>query len=29
MTNGMACDFSWTRSARGYVDLYRRAMGAV
>jgi starch synthase len=29
MKNGMARDFSWTRSARGYVDLYRRAMGAV
>jgi starch synthase len=25
MTNGMSRDFSWERSARGYVDLYRRA----
>ena len=23
--NGMALDFSWERSAQGYVDLYRRA----
>jgi starch synthase len=29
MRNGMARDFSWTRSARAYVDLYRRAMRAV
>jgi starch synthase len=29
MKNGMARDFSWTRSARAYVDLYRRAMAAV
>jgi glycogen synthase len=29
MMNGMARDFSWTRSARAYVDLYRRAMRAV
>jgi starch synthase len=27
--NGMARDFSWTRSARAYVDLYRRAMATV
>jgi starch synthase len=26
MKNGMARDFSWERSARGYVDLYRRAL---
>jgi starch synthase len=25
MRNGMARDFSWERSARGYVELYRRA----
>jgi starch synthase len=25
MRNGMACDFSWERSAREYVALYRRA----
>jgi starch synthase len=25
MKNGMARDFSWDRSAQGYVDLYRRA----
>jgi starch synthase len=24
--NGMARDFSWERSARAYVDVYRRAM---
>jgi len=29
MKNGMARDFSWTRSARAYVELYRRAMAAV
>jgi starch synthase len=29
MKNGMAKDFSWTRSAREYVDLYRRAMATV
>ena len=29
MKNGMSRDFSWTRSARQYVDLYRRAMAAV
>jgi len=29
MKNGMARDFSWTRSARAYVDLYRRAIGTV
>jgi starch synthase len=29
MKNGMARDFSWTRSARAYVDLYRRAMATV
>jgi glycogen synthase len=27
MRNGMSRDFSWDRSARSYVDLYRRAMG--
>jgi len=26
MKNGMARDFSWARSAEGYVDLYRRAL---
>ena len=26
MRRAMARDFSWERSARGYVDLYRRAM---
>jgi starch synthase len=29
MKRGMARDFSWERSAREYVDLYRRAMGKV
>ena len=29
MKNGMSRDFSWTRSARQYVELYRRAMAAV
>jgi starch synthase len=29
MKNGMSRDFSWTRSARQYVDLYRHAMAAV
>jgi starch synthase len=29
MKRGMARDFSWDRSAREYVDLYRRAMGKV
>jgi starch synthase len=29
MKNGMAKDFSWTRSAREYVDLYRRAIAMV
>ena len=29
MKNGMARDFSWDRSAREYVDLYRRAMSRV
>jgi starch synthase len=29
MKNGMAKDYSWTRSARQYVDLYRRAISAV
>ena len=29
MKNGMARDFSWTRSAREYVDLYRRALAMV
>jgi starch synthase len=24
--NGMACDFSWDRSARVYEDVYRRAV---
>jgi hypothetical protein len=27
MRNGMSKDFSWTRSAEGYVRLYERAMG--
>jgi starch synthase len=27
--NGMSRDFSWTKSARQYVDLYRRALAAV
>jgi starch synthase len=27
--NGMAKDFSWERSARAYVDVYRRAMSKV
>ncbi|MGE5125344.1 MAG: glycogen synthase GlgA [Betaproteobacteria bacterium] len=26
MCRGMACEFSWDRSARDYVDLYRRAL---
>jgi starch synthase len=26
--NAMAQDFSWSQSAQGYVDLYRRAMAA-
>jgi starch synthase len=26
MRNGMAKDFSWERSARGYVELYERAI---
>ncbi len=29
MRNGMAKDFSWDRSARQYVELYRRAMQKV
>ena len=29
MKRGMARDFSWERSAREYVSLYRRAMGKV
>jgi starch synthase len=29
MRNGMARDFSWERSARGYEELYRRAMAKV
>ena len=29
MKNGMAKDFSWTRSARQYVELYRRAIAMV
>jgi glycogen synthase len=29
MRNGMARDFSWTRSAREYVELYRRAIAVV
>jgi starch synthase len=29
MKNGMAKDFSWTRSAREYVELYRKAIAAV
>ena len=29
MKNGMARDFSWTRSARDYVELYRRALALV
>ena len=29
MKNGMAKDFSWTRSAREYVELYRRAIATV
>ncbi len=29
MRNGMARDFSWERSARAYVELYRRAMAKV
>jgi starch synthase len=29
MKNGMAMDFSWTRSARQYVELYRRALSLV
>ena len=29
LKNGMARDFSWDRSAREYVDLYRRAMSRV
>jgi glycogen synthase len=29
LKNGMAKDFSWDRSAREYVDLYRRAMSRV
>ncbi|PYQ17716.1 MAG: hypothetical protein DMF79_16870 [Acidobacteria bacterium] len=29
MRNGMAKDFSWDRSARQYVELYRRAMERV
>jgi starch synthase len=24
MKNAMAADFSWTRSARGYLDIYRK-----
>lgn len=27
--NGMVRDFSWERSARGYEELYRRAMARV
>ena len=29
MQTGMARDFSWERSAQGYVDLYRAAMSRV
>jgi starch synthase len=29
MRNGMSRDFSWERSAREYVELYRRAMTKV
>jgi starch synthase len=29
MRNGMGRDFSWERSARGYEELYRRAMAKV
>ena len=29
LRNGMARDFSWERSARAYVELYRRAMSRV